>query len=594
MKNKCKNLQWFMPSNSITLTQKTESCVARGLIMELIIGIIILILGIILFGLFSRKKIYKEVDRLESWKIDIMNRPVTDEMVKVKELKMTGQTEELFERWREEWDEIITTQLPDVEELLFDAEEHADKYRFKKAKNVVRHIESMLQTVEETIYNILTELQGLVGSEEKNRFEIGELKQKYRDLKKTLLAHRHSFGKAEIRLEIHLDEATEKFKLFDEVTKQGNYLEAREIVLSIHDQLLIIQSKIEDIPQLLIECQTTVPTQLTEIIEGYHEMIEEGFALEHIQVEKEVKQLKKQVGQYVSLIERTEIDEVNKRIIEVKDNIETLYDLLEKEVIANQFIQKEVNSIEQTLHTLTEQSKDTEEETYYVQQSYHLSEQDIDRQRQIDKQINQLLKRFTLVKSKLSTDNIAYSIIREELEGIAEHIQSVKEQHVQYQDMLQALRRDELHAQEKISVMRKMLYEAQKMVNKSNLPGLPLQYTAQLTETKDSIDTVTRKLQEKPLNMSAINQLLETASKSVEKTYEMTNEMLDRAYLVERVIQYGNRYRSRNSLIADRLQEAEQLFRNYEYDQALEEAAATIERVEPGSLKKIQSFIEEE
>ena len=46
-----------------------------------------------------KRKYYSEVDRYESWKIDIMNRPVLDEMSKVKQLNMTGQTEELFERW---------------------------------------------------------------------------------------------------------------------------------------------------------------------------------------------------------------------------------------------------------------------------------------------------------------------------------------------------------------------------------------------------------------------------------------------------------------------------------------------------------------
>ena len=53
-------------------------------------------------------------------------------MSKIKHLKMTGETEEFFERWREEWDEIVTAHLPKVEELLYDAEENADKYRFKK------------------------------------------------------------------------------------------------------------------------------------------------------------------------------------------------------------------------------------------------------------------------------------------------------------------------------------------------------------------------------------------------------------------------------------------------------------------------------
>ena len=76
--------------------------------MEYILGIIVLVLVFIIWGYFIKKKFYKEIDRLEAWKMDIMNRPILDELSKVKQLKMNGETEEMFENWRSEWDAIIT------------------------------------------------------------------------------------------------------------------------------------------------------------------------------------------------------------------------------------------------------------------------------------------------------------------------------------------------------------------------------------------------------------------------------------------------------------------------------------------------------
>jgi len=97
--------------------------------MEYLLIIILLLVAIIVYGFLKRKKIYAEVDRLESWKLRILNEPVTDEIAKVKQLNMTGQTEEKFESWRVTWDEIVTNELPAIDDLLFEAEEAADRYR---------------------------------------------------------------------------------------------------------------------------------------------------------------------------------------------------------------------------------------------------------------------------------------------------------------------------------------------------------------------------------------------------------------------------------------------------------------------------------
>ena len=108
--------------------------------VELVIIAIVIVLVLLVVGYIMRKKYYKEIDRLETAKLELMHRPVAEEMAKVKRLNMTGQTEELFENWRKTWDNIVTIQLPDIDEMLFDAEEYTDKYRFKQAKNTHERI----------------------------------------------------------------------------------------------------------------------------------------------------------------------------------------------------------------------------------------------------------------------------------------------------------------------------------------------------------------------------------------------------------------------------------------------------------------------
>ncbi|MCA1032359.1 septation ring formation regulator EzrA [Bacillus timonensis] len=562
--------------------------------MEIIIGIIILIVTIASIGFYLRKKIYQEVDRLELWKIDIMNRPVTDEISKVKELNMTGQTEEMFERWRNNWDEIVTNQLPEVEELLFETEEFADKYRFKKSKLVIQKIEHILQNVEDSISDILKELQNLIGSEELNRIEAEELKQLYRDLKKTLLAQRHSFGKAESKLEKMLDEVNKQFKEFEDLTELGNYLSAREMILTIKGNLAELDSNMENIPALLTECQSILPSQLDEIVDGNVQMREQGYILDHIQVEKEVNRIRIQLQEYVTLLEDSKTEEVSKGIGECKESIETLYDLLEKEVSSKHYVTQNIQAIEENLNNLQEDCRQTEEETNFVQLSYHVSDDDLEAYKTIVKQIKQLVKKFISIKEKLSEDHVAYTVIHEGLEQIKAQLTEVSKQHIEYGEKIQTLRKDELFAREKITEMKRQLSEIQRLLMKSNIPGLPSTFEELLTESKESVVNVLHKLDEKPLNMTAVNSLLTTAMDIVSKTYESTEELIEQVYFSERVIQYGNRYRSTSSFVAGSLKEAERSFRQFHYNEALKLAATAIEEIEPGALKRIQRLIENE
>lgn len=126
---------------------------------------ILIVLYII--GYFVKRKNFTYIDRLEAWKIELMNRPVLDEVSKIKKLKMAGETEEYFERWRTAWDEIVTEELPNVEEMLYEAEDLVEKYRFSKAKQVYTKIETSLKEAEMKIDEMVANLHDIIGSEEK-------------------------------------------------------------------------------------------------------------------------------------------------------------------------------------------------------------------------------------------------------------------------------------------------------------------------------------------------------------------------------------------------------------------------------------------
>ncbi|WP_223590981.1 septation ring formation regulator EzrA [Neobacillus bataviensis] len=557
--------------------------------MKYFIGLFFLLLALFVVGYLIKKKYFKEMDRLEAWKIDLMNRPILDEMSKVKQLNMTGQTEELFEHWRSQWDDVVTVKLPDLEEMLFDAEEYIDKYRFKKSKEVQQKIAEKLQETEDQIKSILEELHELVGSEEKNRVEIEELKELYRESKKMLLAHRHSFGNAEKCLEVQLSEVTQKFHEYDEKTENGNYLEAREVVLLIHSTLDSIKSNMNVIPQYLIECQSLLPNQLADVFDGYREMIGQGYYLEHINVEKEKIRLEEKLTEIVMQIEKTEIEQAEEGIKEVKERVDILFDLLEKEVHAKHFVLKNEKVTSGLLISAEEENRNLSNEVFNIQERYQLSDNDFETQRNLDKELTAVFKHYDILLEKLKLNETAQSVLSEELSELKEQLEIILDGQHAFAYKLQALRKDEIEARDKLKELTKKVGETVRLVAKSNVPGLPDDYKYLYEDTNDSIQNVRYQLEEKPLNISALNQYLEIAVLTVDKLVSSTIELIENATLAEKAIQYGNRYRRQYPSVAKGLSDAELAFRLYDYQEALEQVAASLEGIDPEALKKIKA-----
>ncbi|MBT2638460.1 MULTISPECIES: septation ring formation regulator EzrA [unclassified Bacillus (in: firmicutes)] len=561
--------------------------------MEYIIGGIALLIILFLSGYFMKRKYYSEVDRYESWKIDIMNRPVLDEMSKVKQLNMTGQTEELFERWRQEWDELVTSKLPGIEDYLFDAEEYIDKYRFKKAKESLAVIERRLTETEDKIKKILGELNELVGSEEKNREEIDGLKEQYRDNKKNLLSHRHSFGSAEASLEAMLENIQVKFVEFDEKTENGNYLEAREIVLSIQAMLEQVSSKMESIPVLLHDCQSVIPSQVSELKDGVREMTVQGYVLDHLNADKEVEEISKELTEYIAYLEKGDVEAAEQGIQGLKERVENLFDILEEEVMAKQYITKTEHEAKEILVKAITESKTLKEETKHIQESYHLNDKELSAQTNVEQQLKGLLKRFELIDHRITENDTAQSLIKQELEEAKEQLDKLVEEQKVLMEKLSALRKDEMAAREKVRDLSKKISELIRTVSKSNMPGLSQEYKYLLEDANESIKQVNEKLEQKPLDIPVVQQYLEISVLTVEKLEASTEEIVETVMLAERVIQYGNRYRSRYPSVDRGLREAEEHFRNYDYREALEQAATSIEEVDPGALNRIEQMISE-
>src|SRR5699024_3912872 len=119
-----------------------------------------------------------------------------------------------------------------------------------------------------------------------------------------------------------------------------------------------------------------------------------------------------------------------------------------------------------------------------------------------------------------------------------------------FKEQIQSLRKDELIAKDKLVDMRNQINELNRRLRKSNIPGVPTYIWNVLEETEEKNNKVLKALEQQPLDTEAVHRSLSEADHSIEQAAEQIDVMLDQAYLTEQVIQYANRYRSRNPELA--------------------------------------------
>lgn len=188
----------------------------------------------------------------------------------------------------------------------------------------------------------------------------------------------------------------------------------------------------------------------------------------------------------------------------------------------------------------------------------------------------------------MDKEEIGHSELRERLEDGFLKLEELEENLEEFKESIKNLRKDEMEARDTLAEMRAQLYNLNRKLKKSNIPGVPTYIWNRIENTANKNNQVIVALEKTPLDMSAVQEALSEAKVSLDQTIDDTDLMLDQAYLTEQVIQYANRYRSKYPLLAAKLAESERLFRSYEYELALETAAKAIEEIEPGALKKIE------
>src|SRR5699024_3992722 len=191
--------------------------------------------------------------------------------------------------------------------------------------------------------------------------------------------NRHQYGKAESRFIEMANELESQLEKYFELVETGNYIEAKNFVDQIKEDLVLLEKQIDEFPELFKTCAHQLPSELDELSSGLKQMDEEGYRTDALGLESEIQGYQQRLLDCIKSLEKGNFSEVRTIITEITDRLKEIYVDLEEEAVAKNYIESKVSSYQQTLTNLAESFEETKEEVETLRKTYYFEDEEMEK-----------------------------------------------------------------------------------------------------------------------------------------------------------------------------------------------------------------------
>lgn len=563
------------------------------LLIVIVLAIVAIITIIIVLNTIHSKRtkeLKKIIDNLEIEKNKIDSAPINPELSKVESLVTNEKMEIIYQGWKERLSDIKEHQIPTLTDMLIETEYSLNKTNYKGTMYKIAKLEMEIYKVRTNSEILLNEIKGVTSSEERNRKTITGLKAEYRELYRKFVSNQNEYGDVANSISLQFENIAKSFEVFERTIEKKDVLEVDDIIKSIENMLKNMNVTIEEVPSILLMAKSILPKRIEEATNTYEQMVKEGYPLDYLNVDYNIKEAKKKLA---DILDRTRVLNLEDNLFESKvllDYFDTLFNDFEKEKVeknnyeeANYKFQKKLNKINKLVDEIFKELSE-------IKNIYNLSKDDVKVLEDINSDLKQLNKDYDILIDNTKNSSFAYSKIIKEIENLFVRLVAIEDSLDNSLNVIGGMRDDELRAREQLEEIKSILKEAKSYIRDCNLPTIPKSYYTELSEASAAIKEIIKELDKKPITIQVLNTRVDTARDLVLKLYTKTKELMKNARFAEMAIVYGNRYRSSFEGIDKNLTYSEVLFFKGEYKKSLELTINVLNRIEPGIYDKLSKL----
>lgn len=539
-------------------------------ISAFILAVILIIVTIVIIKRNQNKKYKKEIEELDIRKNNLIGVPVLSEITKVKELIKTDNLKNKLDDWDNTFTTIRDEKIPELTDLISEADFLIDRKDYKQAVKKITNIEIEINSLKKKTDHLLEEVKLITNSEERNRALITKLKIVYREDQNKFERSKKEYGVIADYLEKEIDNIDDLFAKFEKAMDNNDYVSVEKKINLLDDKITKLGKLLEDIPTIVLMTTVLVPNKIDEAITYYYRMKRDGYPLDYLNVEYNIKEIKNKIDNIMENLKKLELGE---SIIELKTFIEyfnELYNDFDKEKECKDLFRQNIKDFSYKIDNINKVVRDIYLQIDDIKYNYNLSDEDINKFSILNKNLEKINQDYKILVDQGKMKTFAYSKLVDELNGLSLKLSRLQDDLDFQLRSITSMKDDETRAREQLATIENLLKKAKYRLKDYKIPVIPSSYYIELTEAQDAIREIIKELDRKPIVIKILNIRVDTARDLVFKIYNKTNDMIKIASMSEKIIIYGNRYRSSYEEIDIALTKAEELFKRGKYKESLD------------------------
>lgn len=553
-----------------------------------IIALILVLVTFLVIRKKSNKKYKSKVEELDIEKNQLINVKILSEITKVRGLVKTDNLKHKLDEWDGTFNYIKDKMLPTITDEISEVDFLIDKHDYKGAIKKMTGIELEIDKLRRKSKKLIEEIQIITNSEERNRALVTKLKVTYRELQNKFGRCEKEYGELVPRIQEEFDRLDNEFLMFENAMDNNDYVEVEKIVIIIEDDLNKLKDILDNIPSLLLMASVLIPGKIEEARVLYGRMQRDGYPMDYLNVEYNLDEIKKKTEGIMDNIRDLKMGDANIELKTILDYFNSLFADFDKEKECKDSFKEGCKKFRYKLEKVNKVVYDIYIQIDDIKVTYDLTDEEINRFSTLNRNLENINDDFKRLLEQGKSKTFAYSKLYDELDGLGLKLSRLQDD-LDYQlKSITSMQDDEYRAKEQLNTIQDLLKKAKMKLKDYKLPVIPSSYYVELKEAQDAIREIVKELDKKPIVIKILNIRVDTARDLVFKIYNKTNDMIKASQLSEKMIIYGNRYRSTYQEVDQGLETAMMLFYKGQYDQSLEVSLKTIGLIEENPLDKIK------